>query len=244
MLLAYSPSSLDFDFLRNDYKFSPDTFLHLTVRNPLAYLDKQTPSSRILRAIPARTTELQNNLPAPTEQMVEKDLLDAQIAQELQLQLSADAGNHAEGPVLPQKQPMETDEPASVQETPSPQQQQQQQQLSVANFDLDDYFRNVFKMTFDVLATNNGVEKERAQVFYLMFPPENTLAQDECGIIVEFLKKHGAVIFSSRLEEDWERFVRTINRGVVLVCFMYFDSSSITDILQVPRQFRRLRYYV
>lgn len=163
--------------------------------------------------------ELQDKLPNPKEQRVEKELLEAQIAQELQLQLSTDASNHATSLVRPQEQLMETDEPAPVQDKPSPQKQLQQQQLSVANFDVDDYFRNVFKMTFDVLATNNGVEKGRVKVFYLMCPPENKLAQDECGIIVEFLKKHEAVIFSSRLEEDWERFVRTINRGIVLVCF-------------------------
>lgn len=218
MLLAYSPSSLDFDFLRNDFNFSPDTFLHLTVRNPLAYLNRPTPSNRIFQAIPARITELQDNLPGPTEQSVEKDLLEAQIAQELQLQLPADASNHVEIPAPPQEQPMEADELAPVRGKPSAQQRHQQQQLPAANFDVDGYFSNVFKMTFDMLATSIGAEKGRAQVFYLMCPPENTLAQDECGIIVEFLKNHEAVIFSSRLEEDWERFVRTINRGVVLVC--------------------------
>lgn len=179
-------------------------------------------------------TELQDNLPTPTEQRVEKDLLEAQIAQELQLQLPTDAGNHVETPMLPQEQSMETDEPAPVQEIPSAQQQLQQQQLSVANFDVDDYFSSVFKITFDVFATNNGVEKGRAQVFYLMCPPENTLAQDECGIIVEFLKKHEAVIFSSRLEEDWERFVRTINRGVVLVCCALSILFHVTNVRTVP----------
>lgn len=192
--------------------------------------------------MPARITALQDDsfgisragteeLPTPTDQKVERDLLDAQIAQELQRQLSdaSDASkareefskgteNNVATPVVSQQQPTKSNEPVSVQE--------KAQQLSVGNFDVDDYFRDVFKMTFDMLATNNGVEKGRAQVFYLMCPPDNASAQDECGIMIEFLKKHKAVIFSSRLEEDWERFVRTINRGGVLVCYTHLVFSS------------------
>lgn len=98
------------------------------------------------------------------------------------------------------------------------------QELSVENFDMDVFFENVFKMTFDVLAANNGPEKGFSQVFYLMCPPEDAV-QKECEVLIEFLKKHRAVIFSNRLEEDWERFARTINRGVVVVCHASFQIS-------------------
>lgn len=89
-------------------------------------------------------------------------------------------------------------------------------ELSVENFDVDTFFKDVFKMSFDILSTTNGV-KAGSEVFYLMCPTQEPTVQDERGVVVEFLKKNRAVIFSNRLEEDWERFVRTINRGVVLV---------------------------
>lgn len=91
-------------------------------------------------------------------------------------------------------------------------------ELSVENFDVDDFFRNVFKMSFDILSATNG-GRAGPEVFYLMCPTQDKAVEAECGVVIEFLKKNKAVIFSNRLEEDWERFVRSINRGVVLVSY-------------------------
>lgn len=107
--------------------------------------------------------------------------------------------------------------------------QESQAPLSVENFDVDVFFRDVFKMTFDTLATIDGMEKGKAQVFYLMCPPEDASIQDECGVLIEFLKRHRGVVFSNRfVEEDWERFVRTVNQGVVVVC----STPAFHNILQ------------
>lgn len=127
---------------------------------------------------------------------------------------------------LQQKQTAKSHREEAITETPV---EESQAPLFVENFDVDVFFRDVLKMTFDTLATIDGMEKGRAQVFYLMCPPEDASIQDECGVLIEFLKKHGGVVFSNRfVEEDWERFVRTINQGVVVVC----STPSFHNILQ------------
>lgn len=84
--------------------------------------------------------------------------------------------------------------------------------------DLDAFFREQFSVTYDLLASVNDAKKPmKAQVFYLMFPAESEVVQQEYELMHEFLKRHNAVTYSSRLPEDWERFARTIQKGVVLV---------------------------
>ncbi|RHZ65679.1 putative Chromo domain protein Chp1p [Aspergillus thermomutatus] len=83
--------------------------------------------------------------------------------------------------------------------------------------DLDALFKEQFSVTYDLLATVNDVEKPtKAQVFYLMFPTESEVVRQEYELMHEFLKRHNAVTYSNRLPEDWERFARTIHKGVVL----------------------------
>lgn len=89
-------------------------------------------------------------------------------------------------------------------------------EISVEDFDVNNFFRDVFKMPFDTLSSING-SRGNIKIFYLMCPEEDTTVQAEREVLVEFLKKNESVIFSNRLEEDWDRFVRTLNQGVVLV---------------------------
>jgi chromo domain-containing protein 1 len=84
--------------------------------------------------------------------------------------------------------------------------------------DLDAFFREQFGVTYDLLASVNDSKKPtKAEVFYLMFPKESEVVQQEYELMYEYLKRHKAVTYSSRLPEDWERFARTIQKGVVLV---------------------------
>jgi chromo domain-containing protein 1 len=91
-------------------------------------------------------------------------------------------------------------------------------QPSENTLDLDAVFSEQFGVTYDLLATVNDAEKPtKAQVFYLMFPAGSEVVQEEYEVMHEFLRRHNAVTYSNRLPEDWERFARTIHKGVVLV---------------------------
>ncbi|RHZ72359.1 hypothetical protein CDV55_106049 [Aspergillus turcosus] len=102
--------------------------------------------------------------------------------------------------------------------------------------DLDVFFREQFSVTYDLLASVNDAKKPtKAQVFYLMFPAESEVVQQEYELMHEFLKRHKAVTYSSRLPEDWERFARTIQKGVVLAheSFMnYHALPYFKDLIQ------------
>lgn len=85
--------------------------------------------------------------------------------------------------------------------------------------DLTALFKNNFSITFSDIATVRGSEKGRLeQVFYLLFPLDDQSAQDEYQLLLEFLKYGGRdpVIYSNHVAEDWEKFIRTSPRGVVL----------------------------
>lgn len=89
-------------------------------------------------------------------------------------------------------------------------------EISVEDFNVNNFFRDVFKMPFETLSSING-SRASVNVFYVMCPGEDTTVQAEREVLLEFLKKNESVIYSNRLEEDWERFVRTLNKGIVLV---------------------------
>lgn len=244
VLLAFSPFSEDFDFLRDDHSFFPDTFLYLSARNILPRMEKPSLSNRVSRpTIPAHV-EVQREesprrdriateqLPPPIEQRIEQRPLETAATHStlpLDEDIHIDTGDDQVH--FDSLHEAENQEPLPTAQALVP---QEPRGLSVENFDMDVFFKNVFKMTFDVLAANNGPEKGFAQVFYLMCPPEDAV-QKECEVLIEFLKKHRAVIFSNRLDEDWERFARTINRGVVVVCFMrLFQYPTYANTKTVP----------
>ena len=190
-------------------------------------MEKPSLLNRVSRpSIPARVEPQREE--SPRRDGIATEQLPTPIEQRIEQRLSEAAATH---PTLPSDEgiPVDTGDDQvhfdalheAEDQEPIPTAQnlvpQEPQELSVENFDMDVFFKNVFKMTFDVLAANNGPEKGFSQVFYLMCPPEDAV-QKECEVLIEFLKKHRAVIFSNRLDEDRERFARTINRGVVVVC--------------------------
>lgn len=91
--------------------------------------------------------------------------------------------------------------------------------------DLDAYFKEHYKITFDELTSVAGPRK--ANIFFLWFPDE---AHDECQLLKVFLDKHLVVVLSNR-EGDmgWERFVKN-EVGVALVC--YFSAAGFADAVQ------------
>ena len=229
VLLAFSPFSEDFAFLHDNKTFPPDTFLHLSARNMLPRMENPSLMSRVSQpSIPALVVPVRKE--SPRRDHLASEELPTPIEQKMDQRQLGTAAIH---PTHPSDEDTPIDmgddqvHPDALHETenqePAPTAQplvpHEPQELSVANFDMDAFFKNVFNMTFDVLAANNGPERGCAQVFYLMCPPEDAV-QKECEVLIQFLKKHRAVIFSNRLEEDWERFARTINRGVVVVCYI------------------------
>ncbi|KAF7178436.1 hypothetical protein CNMCM7691_007132 [Aspergillus felis] len=101
-------------------------------------------------------------------------------------------------------------------------------QPSENTLDLDAVFKEQFSVTYDLLATVNDAEKPtKAQVFYLMFPAGSEVVQEEYEVMHEFLRRHNAVTYSNRLPEDWERFARTIHKGVVLAHESFMDYHAL-----------------
>lgn len=105
------------------------------------------------------------------------------------------------------------------------------------DFDLDAFFKSHFSITFDVLAAVN-TKKTLAKVFYLWLPsdPANW---DEANVLIEFLKKHGAMIYSSRNPDDWERFTNPEDGdrpGVVLFYRDFTDFHTVESFISVIRK--------
>ena len=42
---------------------------------------------------------------------------------------------------------------------------------------------------------------------------------EELTLLSEYLRRHQVVIFSNRFSEDWERFVKVVKEGIVLVSY-------------------------
>jgi chromo domain-containing protein 1 len=104
-------------------------------------------------------------------------------------------------------------------------------QPSENTLDLDAVFSEQFGVTYDLLATVNDAEKPtKAQVFYLMFPAGSEVVQEEYEVMHEFLRRHNAVTYSNRLPEDWERFARTIHKGVVLAHESFMNYHALPFI--------------
>ncbi|GFF34765.1 hypothetical protein IFM46972_04338 [Aspergillus udagawae] len=107
-------------------------------------------------------------------------------------------------------------------------------QPSENTLDLDAVFKEQFGVTYDLLATVNDAEKPtKAQVFYLMFPAGSEVVQEEYEVMHEFLRRHNAVTYSNRLPEDWERFARTIHKGVVLAHESFMNYHALPFIKEL-----------
>ncbi|EEH43475.2 uncharacterized protein PADG_08400 [Paracoccidioides brasiliensis Pb18] len=101
--------------------------------------------------------------------------------------------------------------------------------------DIKSIFRERFGITYDELSIVNTSHKKRtARSFYLHFPDE---VEDEFQLLLHFLKQHDMVVFSNRIEGDWEKFVKTATTGTVLFHkkFIHYDSmSEFSKLLRNP----------
>lgn len=90
--------------------------------------------------------------------------------------------------------------------------------------DIAKVFQEHFEFTYNELAEVNISSKtdRHAHAFYLQFPDH---AQAEFELMVLFLRKNKAVSYSSRNEDDWEKFTRTVQNGTVIVS-TYFPTLS------------------
>lgn len=235
MIVAYSPFSPELSFLNQGPEPSAETFIYLNIRGHLAHPEKSSLFARTSRPqIPAHveSPKPRSSLEQNTDSLPDDSPLDTQNIESDQDSDSDKVGDTAEAkshehpvPVelrketQPPKAPEKPPEGNSAEEacsTAATEVSATTQELSVEHFDVNVFFRDVFKMPFDVLSAVNGA-KENTNVFYLMCPGQDTTVQAEREVILEFLKKNESVIYSNRLEEDWERFVRTLSQGVVLV---------------------------
>ncbi|EEH37676.2 hypothetical protein PAAG_08094 [Paracoccidioides lutzii Pb01] len=101
--------------------------------------------------------------------------------------------------------------------------------------DIKSTFRERFGITYDELSIVNTSHKKRtARSFYLHFPDE---VEDEFQLVLYFLKQHDMVVFSNRIEGDWEKFVKTATTGTVLFHekFIHYDSMpEFSKLLRNP----------
>ncbi|EAW08490.1 putative Chromo domain protein Chp1p [Aspergillus clavatus NRRL 1] len=110
-------------------------------------------------------------------------------------------------------------------------------QLSEGPVDLDLFFKEKLGITYDVLATVNGqVKALPTDVFYLMFPLGSEIVQSECKLLEAFLKQHNALTYSSYHPNDWERFARTLNTGIVLAHESFMDYHALPHFRDLTRK--------
>ncbi|RJE19657.1 Chromo domain protein [Aspergillus sclerotialis] len=101
------------------------------------------------------------------------------------------------------------------------------------SIDADDYFKEKFGVTFADLATVQSNQGKRvANVFYLMFPLDNTVVQQECELFIAFLRNRGRepVIFSNRDPDDWQKFIGSSSEGVVIFHQSFVHHNTLRDL--------------
>ncbi|GAA83540.1 chromo domain protein [Aspergillus luchuensis IFO 4308] len=93
--------------------------------------------------------------------------------------------------------------------------------------DLGSIFETEFGVSYETLVTVNSTGKvQRAEAFFLLFESERL--QSELVIIHAFLKKHNPVIYTWQQKDDWEKFARAVQVGVVLVHESWVDFNKLS----------------
>jgi chromo domain-containing protein 1 len=104
----------------------------------------------------------------------------------------------------------------------------------------DDEFSKRFKITFDDLAKlGAAVKGGKADMFYVWFPDDSEMVRRERDAMESFLKLHTGLLYSNRVEGDWEKFVATSRKanmpGAILVSVI--RSVSLKVVLLTLDQF-------
>ncbi|KAI9372168.1 hypothetical protein BJX61DRAFT_459966 [Aspergillus egyptiacus] len=104
-----------------------------------------------------------------------------------------------------------------------------------ADADLDTYFRTHYGITFEALTAPPGTDKsQRVDMFYIWFPEDSEEVREEADNMRKFLRrqKHSTILFSTRVEEDWERFLMACRKGIMQGAILFH--SSFKDYDKIP----------
>ncbi|KAL2852511.1 hypothetical protein BJY01DRAFT_91909 [Aspergillus pseudoustus] len=96
---------------------------------------------------------------------------------------------------------------------------------SSAEVSWDDEFSKRFDITFDDLATlGAAVKGQKADMFYVWFPDNSEMVRRERDAIESFLKPHTGLLYSNRVEGDWEKFVATSKKANMPGAILFHES--------------------
>ena len=101
---------------------------------------------------------------------------------------------------------------------------------TTASFDIDQIFSDQFWINYEQLAAVKNGLPHSTRSFYVMIPPE---VGPEAVVLMEFLKKHGGIIFSNRVKGDWERFVHLDRQGIVLIHAEFVDFYKLDGLASI-----------
>ena len=76
--------------------------------------------------------------------------------------------------------------------------------------------RGFFGIEYSKLLPQAANNKDPPSTFFLIWPL--TSGKGEYEILIDFLSKHGAKIYSNRIPGSWDYFVKNVKAGSVLVC--------------------------
>ncbi|KAJ0421976.1 hypothetical protein BJY00DRAFT_281526 [Aspergillus carlsbadensis] len=97
----------------------------------------------------------------------------------------------------------------------------------------DDEFSKRFKISFDDLATlGAAVKGQKADMFYVWFPDDSEMIRRERNAMESFLKLHTGLLYSNRVEGDWEKFVATSRKANMPGAILFHE--SFIDYHKVP----------
>ncbi|KAE8381087.1 hypothetical protein BDV26DRAFT_106245 [Aspergillus bertholletiae] len=105
-------------------------------------------------------------------------------------------------------------------------------------FDVDYEFEKRFGVTFQTLAI--VADKRLSGSFCVLFPQGSGSIEEECQLVVEFLKTHSSdkskvIVYSNRTPDDWEKFTQAKN-GVILIHESFLEFYKLPDLNNLCRQ--------
>ncbi|OJJ74880.1 hypothetical protein ASPBRDRAFT_40111 [Aspergillus brasiliensis CBS 101740] len=97
---------------------------------------------------------------------------------------------------------------------------------ALATADLESLFEKTFGVSYETLVTVNAADKvQRAEAFFLLYGSE--ALQKEFLVLQAFLNKHNPVIYTWQQKDDWEKFARAVQVGVVLFHESFIDFHKL-----------------
>ncbi|KAE8388296.1 hypothetical protein BDV23DRAFT_114190 [Aspergillus alliaceus] len=269
VLLVYPPNSEDFWFLSGCFKGPPRVFLHTAVRSPFGPLQQSvlgnskgqhghltgantvtyhpSPSNTVLANKQASETLCEriyqnqdNRFPVvespKTFTAPELDSETNTAPPQTSVSNLRDSMSTARR-ILPGIDSMDIDQPPMTAASSN----NMQPPPTMQAFNLDSYFEEKFGMTFHTLVSapkQGGLSGSGS--FCVLFPQEPGASEEECQLVVEFLKaqssdRYRAIIYSNRTPEDWEKFTQA-KTGVILIHENFLDYYKLRSLNKLYMQ--------